>query len=175
MCGEPFRLFLQQQSYSCVCVGYVLLYIEYTPYIINTTTSAVRPKIRTTISTAAVTPVLRGQYGEHSVNSCSSFHHNAATNILGITRVYDRRPPANRLANISMIFGYTRGQHSGAREASISPIFGVSRPSVHFSARFFLVGLPLARLTGPPPGAASAVPASSRGGVRKVRNADPIP
>ena len=62
-----------------------------------------------------------------------------------------------------------------AREASISPIFGVSRQVVPFSARFFLVGLPLARLTGPPPGAASTVPASSRGGVRQVRNAGPTP
>ena len=69
----------------------------------------------------------------------------------------------------------TRGQQSIAREASISPKFGVSRPGVHFSARFFLVGLPLARLAGPPPGVAAAVPASSRGGVRKVRNAGPIP
>ena len=77
--------------------------------------------------------------------------------------------------NISRIFGCTRGQHSIAPEAKISPIFGVSRQSVHFSSRFFIVGLPFARLTGPPPRAASAVPASSRGGVRKVRNAGPIP
>ena len=73
------------------------------------------------------------------------------------------------------MFGCTRGQHSIAREASISPIFGGFRPGFHFSARFFLVGLPLARLTGPPPGTASAVPAPSRGGVRNVRNAGPIP
>ena len=65
--------------------------------------------------------------------------------------------------------------HSDARDAGISPIFGVSRPGVHFSARLILAGLPLVRLTGLPPGAASAVPASSRGGVRKVRNACPIP
>ena len=72
-------------------------------------------------------------------------------------------------------FDCTIGQHSIAREANRSPFFRVPRPDAHFSACFFLVGLPLARLTGPPPGAASAVPASSRGGVRKVRNAGPIP
>ena len=45
-----------------------------------------------------------------------------------------------------------RGPHSIAREVSISPISGYSRLGIHFSARFFLAGLPLARLTGPPPG-----------------------
>ena len=45
---------------------------------------------------------------------------------------------------------------------------GFSRQGVYFSARFFLVVLPLARLPGPPPAAASAVPASSRGGVCKI-------
>ena len=40
----------------------------------------------------------------------------------------------------------------GGQEASVSPIFGVSYPGVHFSGRFFLVGLPHARLTGSPPG-----------------------
>ena len=55
------------------------------------------------------------------------------------------------------MFGCTRGQNSIAREASISSIFGVSRQGVHFSARFFLVRLPLARLTGTPPGAAASV------------------
>lgn len=54
------------------------------------------------------------------------------------------------------ILGRTRAQHSIAREASISSIFGVSRPGVHVSARFFFVSFPLARLTRPPPGAASA-------------------
>ena len=77
--------------------------------------------------------------------------------------------------NVSRISRCTRGQHSNIREASISPTLDVSCPGVHFSARFFLVALPLARLTKPPPGAASAEPASSRGGMRKVRNAGPIP
>ena len=47
------------------------------------------------------------------------------------------------------------------------PAFPIS-PGVHFAALFFLVVLPLARLPGPPPGAASAVPASSRCGVCKI-------
>ena len=46
--------------------------------------------------------------------------------------------------------------------------FGFSRHGVHFSERFFLVVLPLARLPGPPPAAASAVPAPSRGCVCKI-------
>ena len=47
--------------------------------------------------------------------------------------------------------------------------FGFSRQGVHFSARVFLAVVPLGRLPGdPPPAAASAVPASSRGGVCKV-------
>ena len=46
--------------------------------------------------------------------------------------------------------------------------FHFSRQGVHFSACFFLVGLHLARELGPPPGVASAVPASSRGGVCKI-------
>ena len=53
--------------------------------------------------------------------------------------------------------------------------FGFSRQGVHFPARFFLVVVPLARLPGPPPAATSAVPASFRGGERKIRNAGPIP
>ena len=72
-------------------------------------------------------------------------------------------------------FDCTIGQHSIAREANRSPFFRVPRPDAHFSACFFLVGLSLARLPEPPPGTASAVPASSRGGVCKVRNAGPIP
>ena len=46
--------------------------------------------------------------------------------------------------------------------------FHFYRQGVHFSACFFLVGLRLARELGPPPGVASAVPASSRGGVCKI-------
>ena len=84
------------------------------------------------------------------------------------------RPPAKHPCIYFRYIRMTRGQHSIAREASISPIFGVSRPGVHFSARFFLVGLPLTHLTGPLPLAASAVPAPSRGGVRQVRNTGPL-
>ena len=46
--------------------------------------------------------------------------------------------------------------------------FGFSRQGVDFSVRFFLVVLPAARLPGPPLAAASAVLASSRGGVCKI-------
>ena len=77
--------------------------------------------------------------------------------------------------NVRSIFGCARGQQSGAREARISPILEVPHPGVHFAKRFFLVRLPLARMTGPPPEAVLAVPASPRGGVLKVRNASLIP
>ena len=53
------------------------------------------------------------------------------------------------------------------REASV-PHFHVSRQGAHFSAHIFLAVLHLALLPGPPPGAASAVPASSRGGVCEI-------
>ena len=72
-------------------------------------------------------------------------------------------------------FDCRRGKHSVAREASLSPIFGFSRQGVHFSVLFFLVGIPLARLTGPPPGAASAAPESSRGGCVQSLKRRPYP
>ena len=52
--------------------------------------------------------------------------------------------------------------------------FGFSCRGVHSLARFFLVVLPLAGPSRPPPAAASAVPAS-RGGVCKIKDAGPIP
>ena len=55
------------------------------------------------------------------------------------------------------------------------PDFRGSFPGVYFSARFFLVGILFARLTGTPPGVSSVVPALSRGGVCNVRKARPIP
>ena len=47
--------------------------------------------------------------------------------------------------------------------------FHFSRQGVHFSARFFLDVLHLPRLPGPPPEAAAAVPASSRGACAKSK------
>ena len=62
---------------------------------------------------------------------------------------------------------------SGARQASI-PHFHRFRQDVHFSARLFLVVLHLPRLPGPPPGAASGVPASSQACVKSKLRPYPL-
>ena len=48
------------------------------------------------------------------------------------------------------------------------PYFHCYRQGVPFPARSFFVVLHLARLSGPPPGAASAVSSSCRGGVCRI-------
>ena len=88
-------------------VGYTLLVIL---LVLNTTintTFTVRPKMHTTVSTAAVTPVLRGQHGEQSV--ASTLHTSDSPWANSSSIVYSSRH--QNMCRRATAYSSSRGKH----------------------------------------------------------------